>query len=309
MKLVAALVLLAVVAGGAWQLRENGILLGRDSDGPLELLSSGLAAVPQRPGDLIENVDLVRTRQSAELESIRPRRISPGLELLGPVLHEDGTAPAAETVRSWPPPRTRGIAGATVSGERGVGYGLRATEPGFYYLVGMRYRYRRGVRRFEELDDTGLCVHVSSRPDFQSCPDPDRIGGFEGLAEIGGPSDYGDGEFPDDEGAVAYRMRRHGTLELVITISNLSSEAREVPRLDLGIGGDPTYKDPVDPMPSDPPAPFTIPAGGSRKVRVRARFTECDLYDQHQGTVFESIEAGDDDVELSLPVTVSGPCR
>ena len=191
---------------------------------------------------------------------------------------------------------------------------MRASEPGLYHLAGVRFRYRKGLRRFDEVDDTDLCFHVSAGSPNR-CPNEGRVRGFEGLAEIGGPSDYRDGKLLDtweghgDDG-VLFRMRKDRELRFTITISNLADEDRVVPRLDLGRGGDPTFKDLLDPLPPEPRAPFMIPAGGSREVTVRARYA-CEHYSgsDQQGTSFDAIEAGDDDVELSMPVRVTSPCR
>lgn len=202
--------------------------------------------------------------------------------------------------------------GARIDERMNVGFGARAEEPGFYHLAGMRYRYRKGLRRFDEVDGTRICFDVSPRL-VNRCPDiDDRIARARDLAEIGGPSDYGEAKFllPDrgfgDDG-VQFAMRRGGELRFTITISNLPGEDREVPRLDLG-RRDPTFGDPLDPLPSQPPAPFTIPAGGARKVTIRARYV-CGGRRGDSFAVYDAIEAGDDDVELSMPVRVGGRCR
>jgi hypothetical protein len=302
---------LALLAGGAWLLRDNGILLGRDADGPLEG-GFGTASGPYKPGEIAHLVTFVRAPGHV-VESVRFERVSPGLEVMGPVAYDRELSSLMTDVRRWPPRGTRPFRDVRLRQRANVGFGARATRPGFYFLNGVRYRSRKGIRRFDEVEETALCIQIVDRI-VNDCPDDaGRIAGFEGLAEIGGPSDYGDARYARDhghsEGGPVFRMRPGGTMEFAITISNLSGEDREVPRLDLGVGGDPTYRDQLDPLPSDPPAPFTIPAGGSREVRVRARYAECDVYDEQQSRTFTEIEAGDDDVELSVPVTVAAPCR
>lgn len=301
-----------VLAGvGAWQLRENGILLGRDEDGPLRL-GHGTGSVVIKPGQLPQMEDVAQVKgEPVELESALPALKSPGLEFFGPVAGKAGEdGPCVGCIGPWPPAGSSKL--ERIADEDVVVTGFRAREPGIYHLHGVRYRYRRGARRFAEVDRTQMCFFVTRDLDQRGCDLDRQLRGFEGVAEIGGPADYLDGRFPRWKDTSAhqgpvYRMRPGGTLEFVITLSNLSGEDARVPRLDLGLGGD--YKDQLDPLPPDPPTPFTISGHGSRKVRVRARYAHCDLYSQAQSRTFDTIEAGDDDVELSVPVTVTGPCR
>ncbi len=223
---------------------------------------------PYKPGEIGQMVEFVFGGDGHEIESARFVRVSPGLEVLGPVAYERERSGGYTDVKRWPPRGTRPFDGSVLDRRVNIGFGTRATKPGFYHLAGVRYRYRKGLRRFDEVDDARICIQIADPPVNQCNLDTD-VAAFDGLAEIGGPSDYMAGRFPESDGFgaehVVFRMRPRGTLEFVVTISNLSDEDRVVPRLDLGRGGDRSFRDQLDPLPPDPPAPFTIPAGGSRR--------------------------------------------
>jgi hypothetical protein len=299
------LLVLAVglLGAGLYFASDAGYLVGRADDGPLQIGQGNIGLVVE-PGDTPLFPDVARVRGPAvELESARPALISPGLELLGPLRGGAGYDKQCTGCSGrWPPDRSRKL--DRIADDDPVISSVRARTSGLYYLHGIRYRYRRGLRRYDVRDDTTICLTVS-RPEAEEsqCAMDDRMDDFEGLAEIGGPSDYGDASI-DDEGfdgsQAVFTYREGGELSFTITISNLSDEDRRVERLGLG-RADPTYRDLLDPLPVKP---FTIPANGHRSVRVRARYGRCRGHQEGLSYEYGTIEAGDDDVELSLPISV-----
>lgn len=91
-----------MIGGGAWLLRENGILLGRDADGPLDG-GFGIGSGYVRPGETTYLVDILEGGSGHELESIRPSLISPGLEIVGPVLFDRERSGGITSIKRWPP--------------------------------------------------------------------------------------------------------------------------------------------------------------------------------------------------------------
>jgi hypothetical protein len=287
----------------------QGILVGRDGSGPLELGLGGLG-MQLKPGQTSVLQDRGRVKGGAvEFESARPALVSPGLEYLGPLsaeVSENGQCGGCPG--PWPPKDAKPL--TRIVDDQPVVSAVRVKAPGIYYLSDLRTRYRRGLRRFEEVDGTDVCAMVTADADAKfGCGDPRRVAGFSGLADIGGPSDYGDARFVDDpfEGTTAmYRHRQGGELSLSLTISNRSGKAKKVEKLGLG-SPDPTFHDLLRPLPPEPRPPFTIPAHGSRSVRIHARFGDCKEFSFNTFKTYRVIEAGDDDVELSLPIAVRAP--
>ena len=299
-----ALLLLAVVAGGGWLLRANGVLLGRDADGPLHV-GHGSSGFIVDPDQMPQYEDVARVDgDPIEMESGRPALISPGLELLGPVAgKETEESPCIGCEGPWPPPGSSEL--RRLANDDRVVTALRAREPGIYYLHGIRYRYRRGLRRFDEVDDTDMCLFVGTGRRVP-CPDGADLEEFEGLADIGGPADYGAVRFRDrgfDGYRAVYTYRPGGELSLELTVSNLSGEDRRVGSFTLGAAGG-RFRDLLEPIPSEP---VTIPAGGHRRVRIRARFDGCEHHPVGSANTWSAIEAGEDDVELSIPIEVNAP--
>lgn len=280
----------------------QGLVIGRDGDGPLRAGHGGSSALIVTPGEQPVFEDRVRVDgDPVVFESAEPDLISPGLELLGPVAGEPREeVPCIGCPGPWPPAGSTEL--ETIANDDFVSFGLRASAPGIYHLRGIRYRYRRGMRRFDERDDTFPCLDVWSTEKNPHCATDDRIEGFEGLAEIGGRSDYGSARFReqgnDGERAV-YTFRPGGELALTLTISNLSDKDERLEKLDLG-----NLKDVLEPQPIEP---VTIPAHGHRSVRIRTRSVSCLNFPHGTSHTFDGLDAGDEAVELSVPIEIQGP--
>ena len=289
---------LGLLVAALYLATEHGYLAAYAEGGPLQFGMGGTAG-HLRPGGTPGFQDRARVEGApVTFESSRARLRSPGLEHLGPL-----TVPRAESgqcfgcTAKWPPDGARKP--GRLADDQAVAWTVRAQEPGFYYLADIRTRYRQGRRRFEARDLTSLCLQVARRRTADvPCGDPDRVATFEGLADIGGPSDYGDGVFRDER--VEFRYRPGGELALTLTISNRAGENRRLTTLGL--------PDVAGFFEAVPMGPVTIPAGEHRSVPVRARYVgDCERFAPGASYEFDRLEAGEDDVELSIPIAVTRP--
>ena len=143
--------------------RDLGYLGGRTEGGPLTAQYADFRVTTDVDGGPVE------------IQYARPRFISPGTRYRAPRLSDGGRYQRTEKL----------LVGKGFEGGDTV-FALEAEEPGFYYAVGFRLDYKRGLRRWRIDVDGTSCVVVGTK---ESCPEPVDPGDAP-LAEIGGPSDY-----------------------------------------------------------------------------------------------------------------------
>lgn len=194
-------------------IRDLGYLGGRTDGGPLTIAHADFGVTTELEGEPVE------------IQYARPRFISPGVRYRAARLVDEGCDPCRYD---------RGAPLFVGPGYRGEGrpvFGLRAEERGFYYALGFRVDYRRGLRRYRIDVEGTTCLVVGTKA---PCPDPVDPGEAP-LAEIGGPSDY---------------RPAAGAVEL--TLTNLTERGIEVTEL---AGARPSV--------------FRLRSGAGRRVRVR----------------------------------------
>lgn len=186
--------------------RDLGYLGGRTDGGPLTVEYSDFIVTTEVDGEPVE------------IQYARPRFISPGTRYRAP-RQSDGSRyrRSAEL-----------LVGTAFDGGDAV-FALEAEEPGFYYAVGFRVDYKRGLRRWRSDVDGTSCLVVRTK---EPCPEPVDPGDAP-LAEIGGPSDYG-----SKDGDVS------------LTLTNLTERGIEVTGLDAR------------------PDAFRLRSGAGRRVHV-----------------------------------------
>lgn len=159
---VAAVFVAVVVALIA--VRDLGYLGGRTDGGPLAVAYEDFAVSLEVDGGPVE------------IQYARPRFISPETRYRAPRMREGSRYSRKAEL----------LVGAGFDGGEAI-FRIDAEEPGFYYAVGFRIDYKRGLRRWRIDVDGTSCVVVGPQAD---CPPPVDPGEAP-LAEIGGPSDHG----------------------------------------------------------------------------------------------------------------------
>lgn len=225
-RLLFALVFVAIV-GGLIVLRDQGYLGGRRDGGPFRLATDGVSA--GGPADVVYGFGLFGSLHGApvRVQHVRPRVVSPELEVLGPNRTDD--ACGACDFSRWPPtaaPEPLEDSEVASHASRAL-LGLRAQRPGLYYAVGLITDYRRGQRRFRDREPfQWLCIAIETR---QRCRGSYRGPGAARVAQVGGPSGYRGAKLT--EFAAIYG--RPGEYRLRITLSNRTRSAIDVADLAL----------------------------------------------------------------------------
>lgn len=223
---VRALFALAFVAliGGLLALRDQGFLGGRLMGGPLRIGTAtvGLAAKPNQIGAF--GLSGTLKGDPVRVQNVRPRVVSPELEVLGPNLYTG--ACGACRPQSWPPPGATGpLEDSTLrDAEPGAIMGLRAQRSGVYYAIGLVVDYRRGQRRYRDREPQQLCIAVSRR---QACDPGYRGPGAARVAQVGGPARYPGAGVSED----AATYTEPGERRLRIALANQTRSVIDVSEL------------------------------------------------------------------------------
>jgi hypothetical protein len=253
-------------------LRDHGYVGGRQLGGPLHVGAGGIA-LPARPGQVAFAPFGGRLRGGpVRVQNVRPRLLSPELEVVGPNL--DTGVP---------------LEGARVEGEEVTGrMGLRAQRAGLYYAVGLIVDYRRGQRRYRERDAQTVCIAVRMKA---SCNQDYHGPGDARVAQVGGPSRYRHARLT----AHRAHYERPSVYGLRVTIANQTKAPIDVSHLaldDNGLGVEITATE---------PASFHLPPHGYRVVKLHASLPGCKPFH----VTFSRLRAELDGELRSIPLSLS----
>jgi hypothetical protein len=259
-------------------LRDRGYLGGRQLGGPLQIGAGGVALVA-RPGEAaFAPLGGRLSGGSVQVQNVRPRVVSPELEVIGPRLEQGGP-----------------LEGSSLeSGAFAAKLGLRAQRAGFYYAIGLITDYRRGQRRFRDREDQSVCIAIRMKA---HC-DP----GYEGpgdarVAQVGGPSRYRHARLQPDRA----RYEKPGPYGLRLTVANQTRSAIDVADLRL----DDNALD-VEVTTAEPTS-FHLPPHGYRVVKIHLRFPACKAFALTFSRLRARLDGEKRSIPLSLPLEFGCP--
>jgi hypothetical protein len=259
-------------------LRDHGYLGGRQLGGPLRVGAGGVA-LAARPGQVAFAPFGGRLRGGpVRVQNVRPRLLSPELEVVGPDLDTGGPLEGAR------------LGDAVVSGRMG----LRAQRAGFYYAVGLIVDYRRGQRRYRDREAQTVCVAVRMRA---RCSPGYKGPGDARVAQVGGPSRYRHARLTADRA----RYERPGEYGLRVTIANQTKAAIDVSHLALDDNG-------LDvEITATEPAGFHLPPHGYRVVKLHTAFPACKASHVTFARLRAELDGELRSIPLSLPLDFGCP--
>jgi hypothetical protein len=254
-------------------LRDHGYLGGRQLGGPLSVGTPNIGLVA-RPGQPEFTSFGGRLRGSAvRIQNVRPRIVSPELEVIGPRLDNGGPLEDAEVSDA----------------EFGGRIGLRAQRAGFYYASGLVVDYRRGQRRFRARESTTVCIAVRMKA---PCDDGYRGPGDARVAQVGGPSRYRHARLTSTRA----HYTRPGQYGLRVTISNRTGSP-------IGVSGLALDENALDvELTSSEPAEFRLPPHGYRVTKLHVRLPACKAFHITFSRLRAELDGERRSIPLSLPL-------
>lgn len=287
-RLLLALAFVAVV-GALIALRDEGYLGGRVAGGPFRIGTALVSVEAER--DQVAAFGLSGSLKGGpvRVQGVRPRLVSPGLEVLGP----DLTARCAGACYfdHWPPPDSAGpLQDATVRDAvpRAL-IGLRAQRPGVYYALGLTVDYRRGQRRYRDREAQRLCIEVQTRAE---CDLSYRGPGRARVAQVGGPSRYAGARLTERDAI----YRRPGDYTVRLTVANQTGSAIKVS--DLALDANEAGAAIVETAPDS----FRLEPHGDESVRMQLSVPACRRVGGRFGRLRAKLDGERRSIPLSLPL-------
>ncbi len=258
-----------MLVGALLVVRQYGYLGGRQLGGPLELTLADAARAVERGRTARFRVSGSLAVPAVQVQQVRPRAISPELEMVETVGGRLLEGSELETA----------VVPMLIT--------LRAPRAGLHYAVGLILDYRDGQRRFRDREAATLCISVHTR---QRCDLRYKGPGDARVAQVGGPSRYPGAKFTETEA----RFGEPGDHHVRVTLSNRTRTAIAVTGLALD-----DNEQGIELTASEPEA-FRLAPHAYRTVRLRVRFPAC----PERTARFERLRADLDGEPRSIPLSL-----